>query len=119
MNIVPGADPNFKSCRQYICEHREASSKTTNTSANSTSVIIPTGYTLEAFLPWENLGIKLKLGNTFALQLIANDFDGANDSSGSLRVGWYPSVDTHKNSRMMYPIKLSDNFEKFTTDLAD
>jgi predicted O-methyltransferase YrrM len=67
------------------------------------------GYVLEAWLPWENLGLQPVRGGTVAFQCIANDYDGdAHASGGPLRIGWYPGLESHASSREMYTLRLAD-----------
>ena len=104
--VAPGADPSFDGRRMRIYDHRDDEFRGGDLSAQSASSVQDGSYTVETLLPWSNLGISGAEGTRFAFQFVANDDDGDRDG---LRVAWYPSMRSHEDSRMMYPIRLSDD----------
>jgi hypothetical protein len=106
--ITSGADPRFDTARSRLYDHRPEEKRNGKLTSRSATTVLDEGYVVEAWLPWENLGIDVDLGSEVALQFIANDYDGADDPSGGpLRVGWYPGLSSHADSREMYTVRLS------------
>ena len=58
-------------------------------------------------LPWSNVGVKPNLGVEPGFQFVANDDDGAGDSSGPLRMAWYPA-EGPGSPLSMYSLRLSE-----------
>jgi len=106
--IASGADPQYKKNRQRIYDWRHPQYKTSELTAQSGSRVFKGGYAVEAFLPWENLGIEPSPGMELTFQFVANDDDGnAMDSNGSFRVAWFSGIGP--SSRLnMYRLQLSD-----------
>ena len=83
-----GADPARTAVRTRLYDHREARhGRAPLVDPPCEAKVGEGGYTIEALLPWENLGVEPRAGLVAALQLVANDEDG----DGSLRVAWFPS----------------------------
>lgn len=64
------------------------------------------GYTLEALLPWQSLGVKPEIGREIVFQLYVND---ASPAGPTVRNRWYPEIREAGNSRMMYRLRLAEN----------
>jgi predicted O-methyltransferase YrrM len=105
--IASGADPKYKAMRQKIYDWRIPDQKTGELTAQASSRVSTNGYVVEVMLPWSNVGVKPDLGVEPGFQFVANDEDGSGDSSGPLRVAWYP-VEGPGSPLNMYCLKLSD-----------
>jgi hypothetical protein len=108
--VNSGADPEFGSLRQRIFDKRPDDMRDPATlAARAASRIAADGYTIEALLPWDNLGIEPGVGVEAAFQLVANDDDGATDTrEGAVRQAWYPSTRSHESSTFLHAIRLAD-----------
>ncbi|MGB3861589.1 MAG: class I SAM-dependent methyltransferase [Candidatus Aminicenantaceae bacterium] len=104
--IASGADPSYKAMRQRIYDWRLPEQKTGELTAQVASQVRTNGYIVEAMLPWSNVGVKPKLGMEPGFQFVANDDDGPGDSSGPLRVAWYPA-EGPSSPLSMYSLRLS------------
>jgi predicted O-methyltransferase YrrM len=93
--------------RKKIYDWRIPDQKTGDLTAQVASRVSTNGYVVEAMLPWSNVGIKPGLGVEPGFQFVANDDDGSGDSSGPLRVAWYP-VEGPGSPLNMYGLKLSE-----------
>jgi pimeloyl-ACP methyl ester carboxylesterase len=71
---------------------------------------IAEGYVMEMLIPWSALAIVPQPGSTFALQVTIDaqrhDTDGGNDQ---LRLPWFPSLDSIRDTTKMYTLRLSDH----------
>jgi predicted O-methyltransferase YrrM len=103
--VAPGADPSIESERHRIYDHREFKETPAELTASAACSVAEGGYVAEALLPWQNIGLEPRYGRQIAFQLVANDDD---DDGGGFRVGWYPSIETHSNPKMMHAVLLSD-----------
>jgi caffeoyl-CoA O-methyltransferase len=105
--IASGRDPQYKKVRQRIYDWRLPEQKTRDLSATVASRVHRGGYVVESMLPWSNVSIKPSLGSEVGFQFVANDDDGPGDSSGPLRVAWYPAEGPGSPSNM-YSLMLSE-----------
>jgi predicted O-methyltransferase YrrM len=104
--VASGRDPAHGKMRQQIYDWRLPEQKTEKLSAQVSSRWHKSGYAVEAFLPWDNVGVNPELGMEIGFQFIANDNDGPGDVNGPLRVAWFPAVGPGSLSKM-YSLKLS------------
>jgi predicted O-methyltransferase YrrM len=105
--IASGADPNTKKTRHKIYDWRLPDQKVGELTAQTASRVSSNGYVVEAMLPWSNVGVQPRLGEEAGFQFVANDDDGAGDSSGPLRVAWYPAMGPGSPLNM-YSLRLSE-----------
>jgi predicted O-methyltransferase YrrM len=104
--LTAGADPEQPALRYRIYDHRAEKADPSELTVQCARQIGKDGITVEALLPWRNLGITPADGRELALQVIANDNDGQ-PGGDSCRVAWFPSIETHRDSTRMYPVLLS------------
>ncbi len=104
MVISPGVDPQCPELRTTLKDERETELlKKKKVSATAVRTKTAAGYTLEALLPWDNLGIVPADGRELALQIYVNDADGGR----RFQARWYPRGSGH-DSRNMEPLRLSN-----------
>jgi len=104
--ISPGLDPKHPELRFNIHDHRKSEAlKHTNATVTAVRTKTANGYTLEALLPWENLGIKPEAGRELAFQICVNDTVGGD----RFQAMWYPLVaGAGDDSTKMQRVRLSD-----------
>ena len=107
VEISPGVDPKHPELRMNIHDFRESQAmKLTKATVTAARTKTPGGYTLEALLPWKNLGIKPELGRELAFQIRVND----TARGEPVKALWYPRTewaghDATKSQR----VRLSDD----------
>ncbi|HEX8235155.1 MAG TPA: sugar-binding protein [Abditibacteriaceae bacterium] len=103
--ISPGIDAFHTNLRTRIIDNRK--NTTLITQALSTQVARwqnEEGYTLEALLPWKNLGIAPAAGREIAFQIVLNDSDGA---EARTRLFWFPEPGALSDTTKMHRLRLA------------
>lgn len=107
--VTSGADQTYGMMRKAIYDHRPEGSDPAELMAETAAEAGVDGYTVEAMLPWNGIGVTPETGLEVAFQFVANDDDGEEDGNRrSMRVGWYPSSDTHEDTSKMHRVRLSE-----------
>jgi hypothetical protein len=103
--ISPGIDPVHTNLRTRLLDHRK--NETLKTQTLSTQIARwqnEDGYTLEALLPWKNLGIAPANGREIAFQIVLNDNDGGNERKQLL---WFPEPGAYSDTKKMHRLRLA------------
>jgi CubicO group peptidase (beta-lactamase class C family) len=105
--ISPGCDPDRPQPRTFFNPRQKTPIPLSDLTATVARTVIDGGYVAEVMLPWSNLKIKPKLGDTVAMNIYINAFD-PRYRPALMNAIWYPVADTSRNSKSMYTLKLSD-----------
>jgi predicted peptidase len=105
--ISPGIDASHTTLRTRMLDHR----KSEVLKAHTLSTQIKRwqnedGYTIEALLPWKNLGIAPKIGRELAFQIVLNDNDGGSDRK---QLFWFTEAGTSENTTKMHRLRLDSS----------
>jgi hypothetical protein len=103
--ISPGIDPVHTNLRTRLLDHRK--NETLKTQTLSTQIARwqnEDGYTLEALLPWQNLGIAPVNGREIAFQVVLNDNDGGNERKQQF---WFPQPGAYSDTKKMHRLRLA------------
>jgi len=103
--ISPGMDPVHPELRYRIEDSRkdEALRKVLPT-LTAVRTKQEGGYTLEALLPWENVGVKSQPGAELAFQICINDYA---EDAPNVHAVWYPATGTQAVSDGAHRIRLA------------
>jgi predicted O-methyltransferase YrrM len=105
--VASGRDPQYQKKRVRIYDWRLPEQKTEELTAQVETQFRSNGYIVEAMLPWSHVGVTPGLGCEPGFQFVANDYDGPGDTSGSLRVTWFPA-EGPGSPLNMYSLRLSE-----------
>ena len=105
--LASGADSRFGTLRKKLHDWRLPRDKKNELSVNVAASVSENGYILEVLLPWENINFVPEINKELAFQLVANDYDGSDDESGSMRVAWF-SYDGPRSRTNFYRLILSN-----------
>lgn len=97
-----GATESQPALRQRFFDRRADSSADLTVQAASSRT--PSGYTIEALLPWSNLAMTPDEGTEAALQIYVNDRDG---EPGLHQAAWHPQARTIDDPSRMHAIRLA------------
>ena len=104
--VAPGMDAKHPELRMHLYDHRRSDElKKVQLAASAARTKAPTGYVLEALLPWENLGIKPTSGREVAFQVVVNDAD---DGRGTSQLRWFPVPGAQFDTRRMHRLRLAE-----------
>ena len=104
--VAPGIDPKHPELRSHLCDYRKTEAlKATALAIQAARTKTADGYTLEALLPWANLGIEPQVGREIGFQLYVNDADGPGDRA---QLRWHPEANAHRNTRHMQRVRLAE-----------
>jgi predicted O-methyltransferase YrrM len=97
--IASGADPTYKKLRSHFFDWRPEDRRGMPLTSQASSQVENGGYTLEALLPWKNLGITPRAGLELGFQVTAHDAEENTQQPELLRVCWFPATEpTNPNS---------------------
>ncbi|HOE65698.1 MAG TPA: serine hydrolase [Candidatus Hydrogenedentes bacterium] len=103
--LTPGQMPEFPGVRSKLLGFRTSAPPKPFT---ATIVSAPAhdgfAYTVEAMIPWSNLGIDAKHGTEFGFQVFVNDGD---KTPARFQAVWYPKTRTHENPDAMHRVRLA------------
>jgi pimeloyl-ACP methyl ester carboxylesterase len=113
--VAPGTDAAHNHVRTAISDYRKPAtahgplpSPPIQITAERTK--IAEGYVMEILVSWSTLQITPQFGTTVALQVTIDaqrhDTDGGNDQ---LRLPWFPSLDSIRDTTKMYTLRLADH----------
>lgn len=111
--VSPGVDPKHPALRTSAYALAEEGMPE-DVAVHAVATKTDDGYTVEALVPWDNLGARPKAGDTFAFQLIVNDRD---DVFAREQLAWYPAVDSYKDRRAMQTLRLIGTSESLDTSV--
>jgi len=103
--VAPGMDPKHPEVRNSLTGYGRlaGSDDLSLTVARSKT---PTGYHLEALLPWSNIAVQPALGRVVGFQLWITDADGV---ARTFVATWYPGEETSKDSTQMHRLRLASD----------
>jgi CubicO group peptidase (beta-lactamase class C family) len=108
--LAPGADKEFAELRTRIYDHRPPDAREPELSVEAASRPREGGYTLEAVLAWDNLGLEPAVGLTTAFQIFIGDSDVARGPETQRdRLIWYPSEESWRDPQAMYALRLAES----------
>jgi hypothetical protein len=105
--ISPGIDPVHTNLRTRLLDHRKNQTlKTRILSTQTARWQNEDGYTIEALLPWKNLGIVPAMGREIAFQIVLNDNDGGKERK---QLFWFPEPGAYSDTTKMHRLRLSNS----------
>ena len=104
--IAPGIDTDTPALRHHIHDRRiSAAARGADEPVQVARKRSEGGYTLEALIPLENLGLQAREGAHFAFQIAVNDVDEA--GGNRYQVMWYPRPGAYADSEQMHILRLA------------
>jgi Carbohydrate family 9 binding domain-like len=103
--VSPGADKQRGGAQQWFYDYRRDRSGGEPTFEYA-CVVDEGGYRVELLLPWANLGIDPKGGETIGFQFYVNDRDGGDNTKKT--VWWQTDNDANERPESMYAVRLSE-----------
>lgn len=104
--ISPGCDAKHPEMATYANDQRpEASKEKFKATITAARTRQKGGYTIEALIPWENIGIKSAVGQEMAFQIYVNDRD---DGGYKKKLVWYPRDNASSDSNTLYTLRLAE-----------
>ncbi|GAB4470383.1 MAG: hypothetical protein OHK0029_43190 [Armatimonadaceae bacterium] len=104
--VGPGVDTRTPDIRYHFDDHRETESlRAISPRVEVARTRTADGYTLEALIPWVNLGIKPAMEREIAFQLVVNDVDGESERS---QLMWFPEEGAYSNPTRMHRVRLAE-----------
>lgn len=105
--VSPGCDPAHSAVRTFFNPRVKSPLPAAELSIQVARKVVSGGYVAEALLPWKNLKIVPKLGDSVAFNIYVNAFD-TRYRPALMNAIWFPIADTSRNSKSMYTLKLSN-----------
>jgi len=103
--ISPGVDPEHPAPRVRAYDQRKnAELRRAALSATAAAARSEGGYTVEALLPWRDLGLRPALGAQVGFQFTVRDFDSDLDN---VVYPWYPLLGTSGDSSRVQRLRMS------------
>jgi len=103
--IAPGLDPEHLEPRVTTHDQRKSEKlRETELVAQGAARSTPGGYTVEALLPWSNLGLRPALGVEVAFQLSVRDYDSERRNAVYM---WYPLGGTSGDTSRTHTLRLA------------
>jgi hypothetical protein len=103
VEIGTGADRRYPEPRHFFFAHRTEEESRHGLSIEKAAKKIPGGYLLEVLLPWKNLNMSAREGDTIGFQIYAND----RDSAQWRRSEWFPVDGAHFDNTLLHCIRLA------------
>lgn len=105
--IGTGADPRYPKARTSFWDRRANKDSMSALTIQVATGKIPGGYTIEALLPWKNLGISPKDGDTVGFQIVFDEYDREDQTyQQGIHAIWNPTGDTNWATGM-FAVRLS------------
>jgi predicted esterase len=98
-----GSDERFPKLRTMEINRRKSAPEA-KIAVEAAATRKPGAYTVEARLPWSNLGISPKSGDEIALQICVNDVDS---DGPRITAAWFPNARTSADPSAMHRVRLA------------
>ncbi len=114
--VTPGHMPGQEAMRsRFYGPNLGAPSKEWKATLVSAGARNDLAYSIEAVLPWSNLGIEAKDGAEIGFQLFIEDGD---KTPSRFQANWFPKTRTHENPNAMYALRLTKKPSAPVTSVA-
>jgi predicted esterase len=103
--IAPGVDGDHAEVRQHFVDHRGSAARAVTEPLEVGRSKTPSGYTVEARVPWDLLRLRPQPGTELALLAVVNDHaPGSRDR----RLAWFPERGADWDEGGMHRMRLAD-----------